>query len=174
MFCLYIFRPTSWILLKQKRSLNSFPCENCDSEDEAVSRCNDCRVFMCDFCVTAHKRVLATRGHQILSMAEVQKLGSKALAKPSFCVKHMGETLKLFCETCEETICRDCTIVDHREHKYNFVADVAKREREVLHIFLSKAKGKEVVVSNGLETVYAMKELVQSRVSEVNLSLIHI
>ena len=166
MFCLYIFRPTSWILLKQKKSLISFPCENCDSEDEAVSRCNDCRVFMCDFCVTAHKRVLATRGHQILSM--VQKLGSKALAKPSFCVKHMGETLKLFCETCVETICGDCTIVDHREHKYNFVADVAKREREVLHIFLSKAKGKEVVVSNGLETVYAMKELVQSRVSEVN------
>ena len=154
--------------MKDKDTTKPFPCENCDSEDEAVSRCNDCCVFMCDFCVTAHKRVRATRGHQILSMAEVQKLGSKALAKPSFCVKHMGETLKLFCETCEETICRDCTIVDHREHEYKFVADVAEREREILHIFLSKAKGKEVVVSNGLETVYAMKELVPSRVSEVN------
>ncbi|XP_074616525.1 E3 ubiquitin-protein ligase TRIM45-like isoform X2 [Acropora palmata] len=154
--------------MQDKDTTKPFPCENCDSEDEAVSRCKDCRVFMCDFCVTAHKRFRATRGHQMLSMAEVQKLGSKALSKPSFCVKHTGETLKLFCETCEETICRDCTIVDHREHKYNFVADVAEREREVLHILLNKAKGKEVVVANGLETVYAMKELVQSRVSEVN------
>ena len=115
-----------------------------------------------------HKRVLATRGHQILSMAEVQKLGSKALSKPSFCVKHTGETLKLFCETCEETICRDCTIVDHREHEYNFVADVAEREREVLHILLNKTKDKELAVSNGIQTVQGMKELVQSKVSEVN------
>ena len=145
-----------------------FPCENCDSGDQAVSRCNDCSVFMCDFCVTAHKRFLATRGHQILSMTQVQKLGSKALAKPSFCVKHTGETLKLFCETCQETICRDCTIVDHREHKYNFVADVAGEERKDLHFSLSKAKDKEIEVSEGLEIVEAMKLLVQSKVSEVN------
>ena len=154
--------------MQDEDTTKPFPCENCDSGDEAVSRCNDCRVFMCDFCVTAHKRVLATRGHQMLSMAEVQKLGSRALSKPSFCVKHTGETLKLFCETCEETICRDCTIVDHREHEYNFVADVAERERDVLHILLNKTKDKELAVSNGIETVQAMKELVQSKVSEVN------
>ena len=104
----------------------------------------------------------------MLSMAEVQTLGSKALSKPPFCVKHTSETLKLFCETCEETICRDCTIVDHREHEYNFVADVAEREREVLHILLNKTKDKELAVSNGIETVQAMKELVESKVSEVN------
>ena len=154
--------------MQDKDTTKPFPCENCDSEDEAVSRCKDCRVFMCDFCVTAHKRFRATRGHQMLSMAEVQKLGSKALSKPSFCVKHTGETLKLFCETCEETVCRDCTIVDHREHEYKFVADVAEREREVLHILLNKTKDKELAVSNGIETVQAMKELVQSKVSEVN------
>ena len=154
--------------MQDKDTTKPFPCENCDSEDEAVSRCKDCRVFMCDFCVTAHKRFLATRGHQILSMAEVQKLGSKALSKPSLCVKHTGETLKLFCETCQETICRDCTIVDHREHKYNFVADVAEGVRKDLHFSLSKAKDKEIVVSEGLETVEAMKQLVQSKVSQVN------
>ena len=145
-----------------------FLCENCDSGDQAVSRCNECSVFMCDFCATAHKRFLATRGHQILSMVEVQKLGSKALAKPSFCVKHTGETLKLFCKTCQETICRDCIIVDHREHKYNFVADVAEGERKDLHCSLKKAKDKEIEVSEGLKTVEAMKLLVQSKVSEVN------
>jgi len=152
----------------EDKTSKPFLCENCDSEDQAVSRCNVCSVFMCDFCVTAHKRFLATRGHQILSMAEVQKIGSKALAKPSFCVKHTGETLKLFCETCQETICRDCTIVDHREHKYNFVADVAEGVRKDLHSSLSKARGKETAVSEGLETVEAMKKLVQSKVSEVN------
>ena len=152
----------------EDKTSKPFLCENCDSEDQAVSRCNVCSVFMCDFCVTAHRRFLATRGHQILSMAEVQKIGSKALAKPSFCAKHTSETLKLFCETCQETVCRDCTIVDHREHKYNFVADVSEGMRKDLHSSMSKATDKEIAVSEGLETVEAMKLLVQSKVSEVN------
>ena len=144
------------------------PCEHCDSGDPVVSRCTDCSVFMCEFCVTAHKRITVTKRHQILSLAEVQKLGSKALVHPAFCVKHTGETLKLYCETCQETICRDCTIVDHREHKYNFVADVADRERKVVQDTLNKTKAKERAVVEGLNAVQSMKERVQIKVSEVN------
>ena len=146
----------------------ALPCEHCDSGDPVVSRCTDCSVFMCEFCVTAHKRINAFKGHQILSLTEVQKLGSKALLKPSFCVKHTGETLKLFCETCQETICRDCTIVDHREHKYNFVADVAERERNLVQSSLNKTKAKERAVVKGLKAVQTMKQRVQSKMSEVN------
>ena len=144
------------------------PCEHCDSGDQVMSRCTDCSVFMCEFCVTAHKRINTFKGHQILSLAEVQKLGSKALVKPSFCTKHAGETLKLFCETCQETICRDCTIVDHRDHKYNFVADVAERERKVVQSSLNQAESKERAVVEGLKAVRTMKERVQSKMSEVN------
>ena len=144
------------------------PCEHCDSGDPVMSRCTDCSVFMCEFCVTAHKRINTFKGHQILSLAEVQKLGSKALVKPSFCTKHAGETLKLFCETCQETICRDCTIVDHRDHKYNFVADVAERERKVVQSSLNQTEAKERAVVEGLKAVQTMKGRVQSKMSEVN------
>ena len=143
-------------------------CEHCDSGDSAVSRCSDCSVFMCEFCVTAHKRINATKSHQILSLIEVKKLGSKALVKPSFCSKHKGETLKLFCSTCQKTICRDCTIVDHREHKYDFVTDVADKEKEIIQGFLAKAKVKEHAVVDGIKAVQTMKNGVQKRVSEVN------
>ena len=143
-------------------------CEHCDSGDSAVSRCSDCSVFMCEFCVTAHKRINATKSHQILSLIEVKKLGSKALVKPSFCSKHKGETLKLFCSTCQKTICRDCTIVDHREHKYDFVTDVAEKEKEIIQGFLAKAKVKEHAVVAVIKAVQTMKNGVQKRVSEVN------
>ena len=132
-------------------------CEHCDSGDLAVLRCSDCSVFMCEFCVTAHKRINATKGHQLLSLTEVKRLGSKALVKPVFCVKHTSEVLKLFCDTCQETICRDCTIVDHREHKYNFVADVAERERKSVEACLRRTKAIERAVVKGLKAVQAMK-----------------
>ena len=143
-------------------------CEHCDSGDSAVSRCSDCSVFMCEFCVTAHKRINATKNHQILSLTEVKILGSKVLVKPSFCSKHKDETLKLFCSTCQKTICRDCTIVDHREHKYDFVTDVAEKEKEIIQGFLAKAKVKEHAVVDGIKAVQTMKNGVQKRVSEVS------
>ena len=123
---------------------------------------------MCKFCETAHRRMNTFKGHQILSLAEVQKLGSKALVKPAFCGKHAGEALKLFCETCQETICRDCTIVDHREHKYNFIADVSERERKIVQAILRETKTKERAVEEGLIAVKAMECRVEDRVAEVN------
>lgn len=135
------------------------PCENCDSGDSALSRCTDCCVFMCEFCVTAYKRINATKGHQILTLEKVKRLGSKALVKPAFCRKHSGETLKLFCQTCQKTICQDCTIVDHREHKYDFVVDIAEREREVIQALL-ETKAKDRFLEEGLKAVQAMESCV--------------
>ena len=147
---------------------NSVTCEQCDSGDSAGSRCMNCRVFMCKFCETAHRRMNTFKGHQILSLAEVQKLGPKALVKPAFCGKHAGEALKLFCETCQETICRDCTIIDHREHKYNFIADVSERERKSVQPILRETKTKERAVEGGLIAVKAREFRIKDRVAEVN------
>lgn len=46
------------------------------------------------------------------------------------CAKHDGETLKLFCQTCEEPICRDCTIIDHQGHRYSFIKEIFVAEKE--------------------------------------------
>ena len=143
-------------------------CEHCNSGDSAVSRCTNCKVFMCEYCVTAHKRINAFLGHQILSLAEVKNLGSKALAKPAFCTKHTDEVLKLYCDTCQKTICRDCTIVDHRDHKYNFVADVAERERKAVEAVLQQTKAKDVTVEEGLKAVKAMETRVEAKIARVN------
>ena len=143
-------------------------CEHCDSGDPAVSRCTNCCVFMCEFCVTAHKRINAFKGHKILSLEEVKRVGSKALVKPAFCEKHGGELVKLFCQTCQKTICRDCTIVDHREHKYDFVADIAEKERRSVRAILEKCTTKEKAVAEGLKAVQNMKSCVLTKVSEVN------
>ena len=143
-------------------------CEHCDSGDPAVSRCTNCCVFMCEFCVTVHKRINAFKGHKILSLEEVKRVGSKALVKPAFCEKHGGELVKLFCQTCQKTIFRDCTIVDHREHKYDFVADIAEKERRSVRAILEKCTTKERAVAEGLKAVQNMKSCVLTKVSEVN------
>ena len=157
-------------LLRMKDSTStgkSLICELCDSGDSGVSRCTNCSVFMCMFCVTAHKRINTFKGHKILSLEEVKSVGSQALIEPSFCEKHSGEALKLFCQTCQKTICRDCTIVDHREHKYDFIADVAEREKNAVQAVLQRTKDKHSVVAEGFQAVQTMKSCVQRKVTEV-------
>ena len=143
-------------------------CENCDSGDTAVSRCAECSVFMCDFCVKAHKRMHNFKHHQIVSLEEVKSGGPKALVKPMLCEKHRGETLKLFCQSCDKPICRDCTIVDHKTHEYLFVADAAAKERESVKQLLDKTKAKVPILSTGVKAVEEMEKRVKAKETAVN------
>ena len=52
--------------------------------------------------------------------------------KVLFCSKHPTKELDIYCETCEELICRDCTVRIHREHQYDLVTDVFQKHKEVL------------------------------------------
>ena len=143
-------------------------CENCDSGDTAVSRCAECSVFMCDFCVKAHKRMHSFKHHQIVSLEEVKSGGPKVSVKPVYCEKHQGETLKLFCQSCDKPICRDCTIVDHKTHEYLFVADAAAKEKNSVKQLLDKTKVKVPILSIGVKAVEEMEKRVKAKETAVN------
>lgn len=38
--------------------------------------------------------------------------------RPVFCPIHKQEPLKLYCETCDTLTCRDCQLLEHKEHRY--------------------------------------------------------
>ena len=52
-------------------------------------------------------------------------------APAAACADH-GEPMILFCFDCERLICRDCTIIDHKEHKFEFVKKCAPEGRRRL------------------------------------------
>ena len=107
-------------------TLTSEICDNCESGDSAQCRCNDCGIFLCQFSTESHKRSRSTKQHEMLSMEEFKSNpGPQKIAEKIRCSKHKDEIIKLFFKTCQTTICRDCTIVDHRQHEYGFVEDVA-------------------------------------------------
>lgn len=88
-------------------------CDNRESGDPPMNRCNTCCHFLFEFCTQAHRRVRGTSSHGMVSIEGAKKMGSVAAKKLSRCKEHDGELLKLFCETCNEAICRDCIIVKH-------------------------------------------------------------
>ena len=89
-------------------------CDNCTSGEAALVRCSTCCWFLCDFCSQAHQRSKLTCSHQLIALEELKSSGPSAFSRRAVCKIHDNEPIKLFCETCEVTICRDCTVVNHR------------------------------------------------------------
>ena len=92
-------------------------CTNCEDEATANSRCLECAEFLCSKCVMAHRRIRMTKDHRIIPLDTLQA-DKQTLHRPSFCPQHGDEIYMFYCSPCERLICRECTILDHRGHKY--------------------------------------------------------
>lgn len=111
-------------------------CDQCDMK--AVEYCYMCSKFACDICSGIHKRWRHFIGHRVVSLDDLENDPAKVKALSaacevwSYCPKHHDEKLKLYCDTCQEFICCDCTVKSHKEHSYEFVTEdtlTAHRER---------------------------------------------
>ncbi|XP_038074961.1 uncharacterized protein LOC119742833 [Patiria miniata] len=93
-------------------------CQVCDElENEAISRCVDCKHYLCQECQKAHNRFAALKSHKIVALTELPEL--KKVPK---CRKHPDQHLCLYCDTCEVLICNECTNFDHRESMHSHVS----------------------------------------------------
>ena len=112
-------------------------CQNCDDEENAVSSCRVCAIFLCEFCEKAHKKTKSTKGHKICSLDEMRRGNSDIAAsvlseKVEMCPTHPTKPLELYCKSEEVLICRDCIIRKHKDHDYDVISDVAEGEKKIL------------------------------------------
>lgn len=86
----------------------------------------------------------------------------------TFCSKHHLQPLNFFCEPCIRPVCRDCTVLDHKETdnhlvmdleealgKYTPVLDAAIREMESES---EQLEGKRIALDTAIKTVERSKE----------------
>lgn len=144
----------------------NFECDSCDSSDAPVNRCATCCQFLCEVCTAAHKRGRGTKTHHLMSLEEAKEEGPIAVVRPSFCKEHEGEMHKLFCETCDEAACRDCTIIKHRDHRCTFIKDYFAKEKDIIIKILSETKTKTSTLQDAVSGVSEMKRNVQTHAEQ--------
>ena len=71
--------------------------------------------------------------------------------KVMFCSKHPTKELDLYCETCEELVCRDCTVRIHRDHQYDLVTDAFQKHKDVLVTSLQPVEQQLDTVTKSLQ-----------------------
>uniref|UniRef100_A0A672HTZ3 RING-type E3 ubiquitin transferase n=1 Tax=Salarias fasciatus TaxID=181472 RepID=A0A672HTZ3_SALFA len=151
-------------------------CMTCDDNTEAAGFCVDCVEYLCATCVEAHQRVKFTKDHVIRLKTEVRSVSTH---RPMFCDVHKQEPLKLFCETCDLLTCRDCQLVKHKDHNYQFLEDAYKNHKQhmesMTHQLQEKKKLIEEVsnsINNGLLQVDQNRTSVHNEIKKSVCSLI--
>ena len=68
-----------------------------------------------------------------------------------YCPQHQNRELELYCETCEELICFQCTIQQHHGHKYDLIGEVFEKHKQEIMSSLNPAEQQQTLANKALE-----------------------
>ena len=134
-------------LMKKVSDPQQVTCDNCTTAN-ATGYCQDCSKFLCQKCIDIHKGWAPITHHQIISLDEVTASVSStsqlltAKQEPTLTCSTHGKKMKIYCETCDGVICRDCTVRTHKDHEYDLVSASYTKHCQELEHSLNPVKGK--------------------------------
>ena len=144
-------------------------CEKCN-KFPATGFCRDCNKFVCDRCIEIHQVWEEFAGHKIVNLNEaltdtINLLPPKKQVRVQ-CKKHPSMEIKLYCNTCFELICSDCTITRHHGHIYDLLSDVFSKHKEEIVSSLKPVKEKFDKVNIALKALHTRaKEIKDQRLT---------
>jgi tripartite motif-containing protein 45 len=126
-------------------AINTIWCNLCSTKSPSTHFCLNCRLNLCNFCRDAHKRQKLTQNHQVKGLVDIKQTTttgetSKKLLHYHQCQIHPNYELKLYCTSCHQVICNDCTVVLHRGHKFISTAKASKTYMKMVKESLDKSK----------------------------------
>ena len=148
-------------------------CEQC-SGAKATAFCRQCAEFICANCERCHKKMKVFNSHVVASLVDLKKGGDKNIplkeAPEVKCSDH-NQVIGLFCFDCDRLICRDCTIVDHNGHKFEFLNKCAPESRKTLCDSLAPLQKVQADISSAEKTLATEHANVVSQKEEVCKSI---
>ena len=130
--------------------------------------------FYCSDCVRCHQKLKAFNGHVVASLEDLKKGGAKNIplkeAPPPKCPDH-NKSIKIFCFDCNCLICRDCTIIDHNGHNFNFLTKCAPESRKTLRDSLAPLQKVQADIAAAEKTLDTEQAKVDSQKKEVCRSI---
>ena len=146
-----------------------------DEESEAAThRCGDCQIFLCELHAAAHRKAKKTSSHRMLPVEALRTRRCGATSSADFahvrrapqCHRHEKEA-ELFCEQCQKLVCRDCILVEHRDHNYAFVRDTAPKHRAAIEASLTSMKREVLAMDSVQKLVKGTQSSLHTRAEDV-------
>ena len=165
--------------LKKVSSSEQTMCNKC-SKYEYVCFCRTCG-FLCQRCKEIHHDWPDFKTHEIIDLdtltGDVTTL-VPPLKKTLLCSKHTETKADLYCETCDELICRDCIVRVHRDHQYDLVPESFAKQERVIVDSLKPVEEQIATLERAVESVgtqcSAVVEQKTAVVAEIRTAMAHL
>ena len=143
-------------LLKKVSGDQHVSCNNCKKSD-ATGYCKQCTKFYCTDCLSFHNKWVTFVDHTIISLDEVTRTTFQQPAKkPEVTMKCSihDKSLKIYCKTCHDLICSDCTVHIHNGHVvYDLVSDTFDKHQQIIESSLEPVREQMVVLTEAVTTL---------------------
>ena len=129
-------------------------CDECIDGHNGPAQvfCCTCRQLLCTFCHDYHRNSRKLSKHNV-SQEGAKQLQTATIIKPEehYCPYHEERALRLYCETCNLLVCRDCTTGDHKDHSVTELAIVAMTHRSAIKEVLTDASGIVTMLTGAID-----------------------
>ena len=152
-------------------------CDLCTDDVPALSYCEACCCFMCDFCGQAHRGQRMTLDHNLipadsanlapLPLTQPLPVVPTAPHSPKLCAVHGDKELTLFCETCETPVCGECKLNEHSDHAFLPLEDASLQYTEILQGLVNKTKPLVTELNESMKNIEFLLSNVQERAEVV-------
>ena len=145
---------------------SALTCQTGRDSNPAIARCLDCDSYLCDSCMELHKMRTFSRQHIIVTLDEIKESRGRCFHRPRHCTVHQ-KVLKLYCCTCNELICDNCTDL-HKSHDPLIVSHVQTELRKRLNDFISQLRELSDEVEQRKEMMYKLVEKHKANVAAIH------
>ena len=127
-------------------------------------------IFLCSPCLDVHKTLKVTRSHHINNLDDIRSgkvtIPSILDHKQQMCSIHPDKPLELYCTKEECLICLGCAVVQHRNHKFDLISQMAEEHKEKINLKLPQVREQITIIGQAAAEVKNMQEELQKRKDE--------
>ena len=159
--------------LDRAQQTSGAQCEKC-TKAPAQGFCRDCQKLVCAKCTEMHSMWVEIADHKIVSLAQATAEASMMISptdKISYCPRHTKTALKLFCTTCCELICMDCTVRLHKDHNYDLVDDLFAQYKEEIAAALKPVQENVGKVKQALKEFDSSAKVIDNQRAKVETDI---
>ena len=149
--------PTNDINNNINNGMNPPKCDGC-YENDSVCFCKECKKYLCNICDNQIHIIPANSNHLRVNLNDINK--TKKL-----CYHHQLN-LEFFCESCDETICKQCQIIGPHNTNYHRIIDIKEAFNKK---YYQVAKTKQIL-TNKLQELNYYNNRVNDLSKKINIS----
>ena len=148
------------------KDANKVKCEGCNAQEDATTHCVDCGQNFGATCVTYHQNLRATSNHQLIPLHDALK-GKMEVKRIPRCKKHHIMEINTYCKTCQEAICPQCAVADHRKHDILPLEEMSAELQDEIVGFTITMNRNEEDAKNAIKTLDTTLRQIEKKQGEV-------